>query len=273
MAEHGTLTMYVDRKCRCLRCTAAATSYETNRRRQVAYGRWQPYVDAEQARRHVRELMAFGIGWQQVAKLSGLSKSVVGMLLFGSPIKSMPPSRKIRPETERKLLAVTKTVDNISKWVDAAGSRRRLQALAAAGWSMKSLAARVGLHQSTFGEIASGRRQQATVATARLVAGLYDELWNRPSPASTRDERRAFQRVKGHAAKHGWVPAAAWDDDLIDLPDDELEVELARRVDLMDYREIQRCADACYRLGDRSPLIVAAAREYERRKKRKEKAA
>lgn len=273
MAEHGTLTMYVDRKCRCIRCTTAASAYETNRRRQVAYGRWQPYVDAEPARRHVRELMAFGIGWQQVAKLSCLSKSVVGMLLFGSPTKGAPPSRKIRPETERRLLAVTKTVDNISKWVDAAGSRRRLQALAVAGWSMKGLAGRVGLHQSTFGEISSGRRQQIAVSTARIVTRLYDELWNKLPPASNKGERQAMQLARGQASKNGWVPAAAWDDDLIDLPDDELEAELARHVSLMDYREIQRCNDSHYRLGDRSPLIVAAAREYDRRKARKRTAA
>jgi transcriptional regulator with XRE-family HTH domain len=272
MAEHGTLTMRVE-GCKCPPCKKAGTEWDRNRRQQIAYGRWQPYVPAEPARRHVRELMEFGIGFRQIAKLSGVSMTAVGMLVFGEPGRGLPPSRKVRPETERRLLAVTKTVDNIDKWVDAAGSRRRLQALATAGWSMKGLAARAGFNEGTFGQISSGRRTQVAVPTARIIARLYDELWNQTPPASNKHERQALQLTKGLAKRRGWLSPLAWDDDLIDLPDDELEVELARGVALMDYRELQRCADSCYRLGDQSPLIVAGAREYERRKKRKEPAA
>lgn len=271
MAEHGTLVMYKAHGCRCRPCSKRATAWAANRRRQQAYGRWQPFVDAEPVRRHVRDLMAYGIGWQRIAALSGVSKSSVDMLLYGG--QGQPPSGKLRPDTAAKLLAVTKSVDNIGKLVDAAGPRRRLQALAVIGWSMKGLASRVGLHESTFGLISSGRRPQIAPPTARIIARLYDELWKQTPPESNKSERQSVQRTKGFAARRGWLSPLAWDDDLIDLPDDDLEAELARRVDLMDYREIGRCADACYRLGDRSPLIVAAAREYERRKKRKEAAA
>ena len=36
-------------------------AYNRNRVRQIAYGRWQPYVDAEPARQHVQALQANGI--------------------------------------------------------------------------------------------------------------------------------------------------------------------------------------------------------------------
>lgn len=57
----------------------------------------------------------------------------------------------------------------------------------------------------------------------------------------------------------------AWDDDLLDLSDTELEAELERRARQMEDREV-RAAQKAYSRGDRSPLIVAATREHYRRK-------
>ncbi len=78
--EHGTHNCYVhgpDRRfsgrgCRCVPCSAANTAYERERARRVA----PPYIDAEPARLHVRELMSQGVGLKTIAVRSGGSGSV-----------------------------------------------------------------------------------------------------------------------------------------------------------------------------------------------------
>lgn len=56
--QHGTNACYVLDKCRCHPCAHARAAQDDWRRRQQAYGRYDKYVDAAEARRHVRSLMA-----------------------------------------------------------------------------------------------------------------------------------------------------------------------------------------------------------------------
>ena len=57
--------------------------------------------------------------------------------------------------------------------------------------------------------LVQGRREQVAVATAQLVRELYDELAMVTGPS---------QRARTLAAKHGWAPPLAWDDETIDDP-------------------------------------------------------
>ena len=75
---HGTRARYVlgpgpgpGPGCRCADCRAANRAAENQRTRLIAYGQWQPYVDADQARAHVRRLAVQGIGWKRTAALAG----------------------------------------------------------------------------------------------------------------------------------------------------------------------------------------------------------
>lgn len=272
MAEHGTLTMGKRRGCDCPPCVDVLTQWYANRSRQIAYGTWQPYVDAEPARLHVRDLMAYGIGWQQVAKLAGVSTATVGKLLFGASWKGLPPSKKIRPETERKLLAVAKTPANIAKWMDTAGTRRRLQALVAVGWPLKWLTERASFDQHTFGAIASGRRSHVTPGTYRAVVGLYDALWNQPPPATTVQQRRSTGAARSLARRRGWLPPLAWDDDLIDLTDEEFAQALRAQAEQMTDAEVTCARRYRNEHDDRTPLTQEAAREHARRRRRRVKA-
>jgi hypothetical protein len=60
----------------------------------------------------------------------------------------------------------------------------------------------------------------------------------------------------------------AWDDDLIDLTEEALETAVREQAEQMPMEELQRCDYARRRLGDRSPLVAAASREYDRRRHR-----
>jgi hypothetical protein len=50
------------------------------------------------------------------------------------------------------------------------------------------------------------------------VAAAYDRLWDRPPPGATAAQRRAAAKTAARAARSGWAPPIAWDDDRIDLP-------------------------------------------------------
>ncbi|PZG49853.1 hypothetical protein C1I98_11090 [Spongiactinospora gelatinilytica] len=264
--ECGTLARYVVDKCPCDACREANRVYEARRSRLIAYGQWRPYVDAEPVRQHVQLLSEFGIGWKRAAQLAGVPNGSVSKLLYGGP-GDRPPSRGVRSETAARLLGVTPTLDLLGATVpvDAAGTRRRLQALVAIGWPQAQLAARLGMDPSNFGKTMQAPRVIAK--TARAVRVLYDELWDQPPPETTSHERGAAARARNHAAAREWLVPAYWDDDLIDVPDDQLDAELDRRVSLMDDAELRRCLSAVDHERDRSPLTRAGAKECRRRRR------
>jgi len=222
---HGTRARYVlgpgpgkGPGCRCDDCRAANRAAASRRDRQILYGRWQPYVDAEPAREHLRALSAAGIGWKRAAELAGLSTSAVSKLLYGGP-GERPPSRRIRPQTAGAILAVKPSAGQLAPGAltGITGTRRRLQALVATGWSQARLAGELGLTGANFG--AMMRCDQVTAGTARAVSELYDRLWNQSPPGHDQRTRIAASRARNYAAARGWVPPLAWDDDVIDDPD------------------------------------------------------
>lgn len=224
--EHGTKSRYVmgpgeggapGRGCRCTACSRANRDYENHRARMILYGRWEPYVDAGPTREHVRMLSAAGIGWKRAARLAGVSTGAMSKLLYGGP-GDRPPSRRIRAETEAAILAVQPRAEALGgrAFLNAAGTRRRLQALVAIGWPKARLAARLGMLPANFGDVMT--REQVTAGTARAVAALYDELWNTSPAEDGHREKISASRDRNYARVRGWAPPLAWDDDSIDDP-------------------------------------------------------
>ena len=191
--------------------------YMRHRDRQIAYGRWEPFVPADRARGHVRWLSSCGVGWEQAATLAGVPKGTVSKLLYGAG--GTPPSRRIRPETEAAILAVRPALDVVDgrTIVDGTGTRRRLQALARCGWPMSRLSARLDGPGRQLDTILR-RDARVRAATARAVRVLYDDLWDQAPPEETREDRAAAAYARNRARKQGWVPPLAWDDDEIDDP-------------------------------------------------------
>lgn len=214
--DHGYARYKLD-NCRCYICGYAAHQYEANRTRAIAYGTWQPYVDATPARHHVRTLMDFGIGWKRIAALAPVPTGVMTKLLYGDTHRGTAPSKRIRPKNAQALLAVEASLDHLGSAVsiNATGTRRRLQALVASGWPQARLAARLNMAPGNFSS--TMQRQQVMIRTARLAAVLYDELW-REDPRQHGVDNQAYSRARNHAVVRGWAPVGAWDDDTIDEP-------------------------------------------------------
>ena len=221
MSPHGTYARYCGvHKCRCGPCREARTAYERHRARQIAYGRWQPFVDAGPARAHARSLMDFGIGWRRVADAAGVQHSTMTRLLYGDR-SGRGPSKRIRAESAEKILGVTASLDLIGETtpVDGTGTRRRIQALMAIGWSMGRLAPYLGMDATNVGRMVRGPRVRASKAL--MVREVYDRLWDVPPPEQDWREKISVSATRRRARERGWAPPLAWDDDTIDDPDAE----------------------------------------------------
>lgn len=211
IAPKPGLTGYKIHRCRCDRCTRESTAYNNRRDRLIAYGRWQPMVDAEPVRQHIRALMAAEIGWQRVARAAGVSTGGVSRILYGASGRG--PCKKVKKTTADAILAVqpNPALRSIDSTIDATGTRRRTQALVALGWTLTEQATRLGRTIHNHKYVLTTDR--VTIRTARLVAGLYDDLSTVTPPASI-----GVTRAKRWAQRNQWAPPMAWDDDTIDDP-------------------------------------------------------
>lgn len=272
--QHGTYVAYTIDRCRCEPCTSAAARYERERELRILRGK-AAYVDAAPARAHIKKLQAAGLGWKRIAALAGLAESNVYPLLYGRPDRNGgQPRTKARASTINAILTVPlPSIDQLGARVpiDATGTRRRLQALQRLGWSLTQVADRAGLTDRQPLDRAM-RDDTTSAGTARAVRDVYDQLWDQQPPkATTRGAASAAARVRNKAARLGWHPPLAWDDESIDSPDAEPHAEDGARrrgVDLDEYLWLLDSGEvpdqAAKRLGVTLDAITNRARRTDR---------
>lgn len=164
---HGR-TKYVVEKCRCDVCRAAVAAYERERRRRVE----PAYVDAAEARAHVRWLGTQGVGWQRVAECSGVPAGSVSRLLYGQP--GRVPSKRIRQSTAERLLAVTPADRRPRSTIPPGPTWELVDRLLAAGVTRRAIAERLGQRRTLqLSRVAVTARHAKTIAdmAAELDAG------------------------------------------------------------------------------------------------------
>ncbi|MFF0277504.1 hypothetical protein [Streptomyces sp. NPDC004330] len=195
---------------------AAKTHNQRRRRRLMAYGQWQPMVDAEPARQHALRLQAGGLSIAAQAAKIGVPVPTLCGLLYGK--NPYPPSKRIRPETAAAILSFTPTLDDYPAGarIDATGTVRRIRALAHLGWTSPTINDRLPCSAArTIEQV--GRSPKLTVQVARSVRAVYRELSN-VAAEETGVTPWIAQRRRNYAIAQGWAPPAAWDDDTIDDP-------------------------------------------------------
>lgn len=215
--EHGTRAKYVVENCRCPRCRAANREAEGERSRLIAYGRWEPWVDAQPVYAHLRYLQSCGMGLRAVAAAADVERRRLQSILNGRPERGTGPQEKVRPALAAAVLAIEPTLDTLAATavIGATGTVRRLQALVAVGWPQMRVAAEMGWTPTNLTVLMN--RSTATVKTARLVREVYARLWN-GDPLAHGASMAGIARAKKRAADARWAPPAAWDDDAIDNP-------------------------------------------------------
>ncbi|WP_235738969.1 hypothetical protein [Nocardioides alcanivorans] len=195
--------MPAPRTCECMRCPKCnVREWSRDRYRKRAYGTWEPStttVDAAAARAHIAALRAQGASVATIARAAGVGDSTVAKIT-GS-------KERITRDTERRILAARITEsDRIATHRQA----RRLQALAAIGWTFNALGDRVGIDPGNLARMARGKAKYANRKNFDLVCAVYEVLHMTPGPS---DEARKRAEAKG------WMPPLAWED-IDDLDED-----------------------------------------------------
>ncbi|MFI0900605.1 hypothetical protein [Streptomyces sp. NPDC020983] len=214
LPDHGTLSRAKYHHCHCDKCRKASADYQRTRHRKRGYGTWQPLVDAEPIRQHLAMLREHGISYIRAAELAGLYAPTVGRLLYS--VGGRKPTQRVRPETAAALLAVQPGAISTHR-VDATGVHRRIQALAANGWPLRSLAPHFGVNPSTPGRLLNQTTLCAT--TAKAVSDGYERIRNQ-RPEDNDVLPWDADKARRRAAQHGWRDPLFWEDyDHIDDPD------------------------------------------------------
>lgn len=206
----GTYACYTKHGCLCPPCSAAAARYSKRRRHLQACG--QPTsLDATPIRRHAQRLVDSGMGISEIERRSGYNRVGIRRILRGD-------YQRVTIPTARKLLSVKPAPIELHETgkVDPTGTRRRIQALTAAGWTLAAMAEHGNVRKQTLSRVLIAGSVFA--ATRAEVAALYDALWDRQPPAATTRDRQNRGRALALAARNGWPTPMCWDDDEIDNP-------------------------------------------------------
>ncbi|MGX9348124.1 hypothetical protein [Microbacterium sp. KNMS] len=235
--DHGhakTSTCYLHHRCRCADCRTEHANRAAERRRAIAYGEYtRAWVPAGPVRERVLQLIADGVGPVTIRRATGVN---VDRLRFGAADRNgrRYELEKVAPYTARAILEYVPELDDYADYalVPATGTRRRLQALAAMGWSLQYVAAAIGHNARRITYTAEAERVRAS--TARLVRELYEWLSVAPPVARSAAEAAAIAHVKRDARSRGWVGPLAWDDidNDPDLPVDEFETDEEQDLEL-----------------------------------------
>jgi hypothetical protein len=181
------------------------------RRAAIAAGTYRPMVDADKARGHVLQVHEAGLPYTTIAKLSGVPLETVNRLINGTPSAGRPPTTRLWPDTEDALLAVRADLVPDEGYALAVGSRRRLQALAWAGWPSAYVASRVPMGRNYLQAVRRGvTGSTMTAEKARRIKAVTRELWMADPVEFGVPASRASQ-VRTFASRNGWVSLAAWE--------------------------------------------------------------
>lgn len=208
--QHGTYLAYERDKCRCDDCRWAGSRHKKHIRHRTATGT-HTYVDAEPLRPHVSRLLE-DMNLGQLERRSGVNRTAIKALMGSHGHQA---SKRVTRKTRDALLRVRPGTfgDEAGGLVDATGTIRRIQALAAIGWPVKTQCQRLGLSTRTTWKITNHPSRVVTVRIRDAVRDLYNELSMTVPPPS-----QPTTLAKNHARRKGWPPPLAWDDD-IDHPD------------------------------------------------------
>lgn len=265
--EHGTRNAYALDNCRCTPCRQASARYGYELQVRQINGQTD-WIDPTPARAHLAALRQAGLGTRRIEELTSVSRSALRELARGQ-------QDTIHRDTEARLLALalpTPADLGATVPVDAAGTRRRVQALMRMGHPLPQIAAHAGLNRQALDRALNHTHVQA--ATAVSIARTYEQLWDTAPDTSTPARTAAVNRTRARALAAGWVPPAAWDDDAIDDPDatpadPRAEGRRGRPpVDLDEWVHLVRGGEsparAATRLNARVSTISSAARTHDR---------
>lgn len=178
----------------CEPCRDAMRAYDAARRAK----RQRLIVPADEAMQKIRGWLEDGATLDTISAASGTPRATLAFISAGQ-------RTNITRYTHDCI--VNAPQPEFGAYIPIAGTRRRLEALQALGWSLRSISRRLGHERSWAHRVLA--QQRVSRANADAIAQVYDELSMTPGPS---------RWVSSVAAKQGRVVPLAWDDDTIDDP-------------------------------------------------------
>lgn len=192
--EHTTPSesCYTHHGCRCTDCL---TDRRRNQKRRRHLG--GATVPAEQAAARLTQLLTTS-SITEISSATGVARSTLLRIATG--------------DVHRIYRRTHTAICNLAtpRIHSTAGTKRRLDALRANGWTLTEISRRAGYSDGWAYTLY--QRGRVLPATATLVAALYDQLWSQAPPTDTWGDRINRGRIRAMAVRHGWAPPAAWDD-------------------------------------------------------------
>jgi hypothetical protein len=124
---------------------------------------------------------------------------------------------RITTATGGALLAVD-SADVRRARVDAGGTRLRLRALHVMGHDCARIARATRSSGQALQKITRGDTATVSPRLRDAVTTVYDAWWDKRAPARTRAEQATATAARRRAQVGNWCPAAALDDDQLDVP-------------------------------------------------------
>ena len=160
------------------------------------------YVDADPVRARLQGLVGANFPGRALGRVSGLSATTVRKILDGE-------QPRVQRATAARVACLSPGdvyVNESTGHVPRVGAARRVQALLAMGWPHHALGA-AGIANSA--QIIGAAGDLITVQRWRRVRDVYDRLSMTPCPSP---------ETRGWAARLGYHPPLAWDEENIDDP-------------------------------------------------------
>lgn len=162
--RHGERVAYVA-GCRCGACREANNAYARLRGKLNRAGDTNRVIEARRVRRHILRLSAAGVGTWTVADIAGVSRASLQAIRSGT-------KTKLREQTEKRILAVTRDALSDGKLVDARGTRKLIARLMGAGFTKSAIALRLGMTRPAL----QFRGDRITARTRARVERLVREV-------------------------------------------------------------------------------------------------
>ena len=206
--QPGSNACYTVDACRCTPCleARARTCKAARVRRDTGRG----LTPAGPVRDHVARLRST-MSLQEIADMAGLTYST---------LQIAPERHRVQHRVAVAIMSVLPITTATAGLVPIAGTRRRLRALAAIGWSQRELAPHFGVtSQAVWQWMQRPTLRCVTTDTRARAIAVYNKLWDQPPPADTPKRQAAVALSIRRAKAAGWAPPMAWDDDQLDQPD------------------------------------------------------
>lgn len=163
-------------------------------------------VEVTAVAEHIAELREVGLGINRIAELSGVDSRSIARALKSGRMRGFSAKKILDVPVDWRLASPAAKIPRT-------GTMRRLQSLAAIGYSYRRIGEHLGgVDAKNICKYALGR-QGVTAAFARRVEDVFHELQLRPLPRDS-----SSTQARARALEKGWAPPLAWDEEAIDDP-------------------------------------------------------